>query len=458
MCASTKDAIYPDGPRGIPFLGNLPEIRQNPLRFLEACGRDYGDVTRLRLAYYDGYLVNSPELIHRILVDEVNHFTRFAGHKSTRLSRILNGGAGMDRVAQFPMDGDFWLRERWLVQPALTPTKVVQYGDTMVRHAQKMMDRWKKGEVRDIYKDMVSIAYSVISETMFNAREDDDLETLHKAFEIIIDRIATQLGTLAPVPGVLPTNANRALRWSLNTIEQAFTRLVEKHHTGEYPDDLISRMIHTNDGKDRTQDREWRFQVFSLLAAGYETSAVVLTWIWYLLAQNPDVRQMVQVELQNVLNGRPPKAEDIPRLKKTRAVFDETLRLYPPAWCFSPLIVREDCVIAPYKFRKGTIILLSPWVTHRDPRHFEFADRFYPQRWDEENAVSVNKHAFFPFGRGPRHCVGSSFATTEVMLTVATIAQSFDLELASPGSIVLPKPHVSLRPGQPVMMQIRHRA
>lgn len=456
MSVVTERSIVPDGPAGVPILGNLPDLQRNPLRFLRDCGLTYGDLTRLRLAHYDAYLINSPALIHNILVEQVDHFMRFAGHKSSWLSRIVNGGARMDHVAQFPTDAGFWLRERWVIQPAFTPTDVLRHENTMLRHVQKMMAKWEDGAVRDIYRDMVWIAYSVVSESMFSATDDDDLATLHKAFEIIVNRIARQLRSLVLMPSAVPTKDNRALAWSVDVVDRAFTRLVEKHRAGGFPDDVINRMINAQDG-DRTQNREWRFQAVSLFIAGYETTAVALSWLWVLLAQNLDVRTLVQRELREVLNGRLPTAEDIPDLKQTRAVFEETLRLYPPIWFFSPLIARDDCVVDGYAFRAGTIVLLSPWVTHHDPRFFRDPDRFYPQRWSETEAGYVNKYAYFPFGSGPRHCIGHSFATTEVMLTVATIAQSFELDLVEPDAAITPKAHVGLRPAQPVRMRISRR-
>jgi cytochrome P450 len=260
------------------------------------------------------------------------------------------------------------------------------------------------------------------------------------------------------VPPWLPTPDNLRLQHTTRRLDRIIYGLIdERRNSPEARDDLLSMLLHAQDEDDGTgmTDKQLRDEVMTLFLAGHETTALALTWAWYLLAQYPDIEAKLADELQAALNGRAPTVADRARLPYTEQVALEVMRLYPPAWAVSREVVQE-CAIGGHRIPPNTIVLVSQWVMHRDPRYYEEPDRFNPDRWANDFARRLPKYAYFPFGGGPRVCIGNTFAMMEMTLLLAAIAPQFRFRLVPSQTIKL-QPAITLRPEQGIRMTLCRR-
>ncbi|MGH9345889.1 MAG: cytochrome P450 [Vicinamibacterales bacterium] len=435
-------------PAGLPLLGHLVRFKRDPLGLLNAA-RANGDLTRLRFGPRTAFVVNHPDLIEEVLVIQHRVFAKSCGRKFSRLSRFLAGGEQVDRVTHFPADNDFWMRQRPTIQPAFFHPQVSAYGDVMTRVIEGVIADWRVGEVRDVYVDMVRLAFRIVATTLFGEEDESEQRTLADAFETIMFEIAQRLANPLHVPPIVPTRRNRRLVRAVADVERIVDRLVERHRSGRGGGGaLLEIMLKDN----RTQDPEWRYNVVGLFVAGYETTAVALTWTWHLLATHPDEEAKLRAELAGVLGDRAPSPGNVQELTYTEAILKESLRLYPPLWAFAREAV-EDFTLGAQKMPAGTIVIISPWVTHRDGRYFDDPNAFRPSRWLGSAASQPPKYAYMPFSAGPRSCIGQRFALLEMLLAIATVAQRFRLADAA-GSLAVPKPWIGLRPryGMPMVV------
>jgi cytochrome P450 len=343
-----------------------------------------------------------------------------------------------------------------LAQPAFQLDQIQKYCEVMVSFTDRMLRDWRAGQTRDIHTDMMRLTLEIVAQTLFSASVDGKAEVVGHAMEVIMEYFA---GLRAWFPGLLwlPTPGNLRYRRALAELDQIiYETIARRRASGRQGSDFLSRLLaaRDEDGSQMT-DQQLRDEVVTLFLAGHETTALALSFTFYLLAQNPDAEARLAAELSEVLQGRLPTARDVSRLRYTEWVVRESMRLYPPA----PGIGREaihDCEIAGYPIRKGTQIALLQWVVHRDPRWFDAPETFKPQRWDNDLAKRLPRCAYFPFGDGPRICIGQQFATMEAILTLATIAQRFRLKLA-PGFTLDLLPSITLRPKRGVKMVLEER-
>jgi len=444
----------PPGPRGKPFLGVALQLRKHGLDLLARSARDYGDIVYLPLHFGESrLLLNHPDLIEQVLVVQQHKFHKSAMSKAAT-GRLLGNGL-------LNSEGDFWRRQRRLAQPAFQKTRVNEYAATMVEHALAYTASWCDGEIRDIADEMSRLTCGIAVKTLFGIElgpEADRVgETLNTLMRFQIKRIRSAFR----LPENFPTPANRRANAAFQYLDSLVYRIIaERRARGADGNDLLSRLIAAMD-EDGTQmtPQQLRDETMTLFLAGHETTALTLSWTWYLLAQNPAAEARLHEELARVFAGRasrPLEAKDAESLPYLDAVIRESLRLYPPAYLIARLAI-EPFELEGYSFPAGTTILMSQWVTHRDPRYFPEPLAFRPERWLDGLAARLPAHAYFPFGGGPRRCIGQGFALMEASLVAATLAQRFRFELET-GQTIVPEPLVTLRPRGGIRMRIHSRS
>ena len=422
----------PDGPSGLPLVGVLPEFYQNPAEFLLNIAREYGDVSYFRLGWQRVYFFNRPDLIEEVLVAGAGAFSK---------SRMLQRARAVLGDGLLTAHGSAHARQRKLVQPAFYQDRLRSYADTMVRCAGEHASRWKSGAEINMAEEMMRLTLRVIGLTLFSRDVEGDAAGIGKALTDLIGTFDFMLmpgaGVLRHLPFPVMVRARRARKYMDSVVDQM---TCERGSSGE---DLLATLRHASHSGGITP-AQVRDHVVTLLLAGHETTATALTWTWYLLSQNPDVDARMRGEIEGVLGTRPPTFDDVERLEYTERVFAEALRLYPPAWALGRMAVRETRIFN-YLLPKGSIVILSPYTMHRHARYWPEPERFDPDRFLPENIAARPRFSFFPFGGGPRACIGERFAWNEGVLVLATLAQRWRPVLA-PGQRVATHPRITLRP------------
>lgn len=444
----TTDRV-PPGPPGHPLIGSLPEFRRDPLGFLTSCARDYGDVVRYRIAHITAYLINHPDYIESVLTTHSRNIAK---------GRALQAGRGLLGDGLLISEGEVWRRQRRLAQPAFHRDRIAAYGEVIVDYAQRMLATWCDGETRDIHQEMIRLTLPIITQTLFNACVDDEADDVGAALHAFLEEFKHQIDTATLIPAWLPTPGRLRAKKAIERLEAIIYRLIRERRSQQRDNgDLLSMLLRAQDedGGQMT-DQQLRDTVMTLFLAGHETTAVTLTWTWYLLSMYPAIEEKLNAELQAVLGRRPPRVSDLPQLRYTEQVIKESLRLYPPAWVITRVAL-QDFEIGGYPVRAGTSLAMSQWVMQRDPRYYDQPDEFKPDRWTDEFDRRLPKFAYFPFGGGPRVCIGSSLAMMESILLLAAIAQQFRLTLA-PGHPVKLWPSLTLHPEHGLIMQLVRRS
>jgi cytochrome P450 len=445
---------YPPGPRGAELVISLLAYRKDALGFLVRLARDYGDMVHFRLGPRHVFFLRHPDAVKDVLGTRPTNFAKGVGYQWTK--QFLGEGL-------ITSEGDLHQRQRRSVQGAFHRHRVAGYADVMTACAERMADRWRDGTRLDVHREMRHLSLVIVGRALFDAdlepetsRIDESLASIQQAFRLFYRFALPCAGLIHRLP--LPSHLR--FHRAVARLDEVVARLIsERRRAGGDSGDLLSILLRAQDGG-RTgggaRDAQIRDEVVTLLAAGYDTSASALTWTWYLLSQHPDVEARLHRELAAVLGGRRPTADDVPSLDYTRAVFAESLRLYPPAYAFGRTLMadhRWDGCVLP----AGSSVLLSAYVTHRDPRFFPEPLRFDPQRWTREEGEAPHEFAYFPFGGGPRRCIGEGFAWAEGVLVIATIAQRWRLRLVS-GHPVEPQGLLTLQPRYGMRMRIERRA
>jgi len=441
--------IRPPGPKGHWLTGSLAEFKRDRLDFFTRVAREHGDLAFFRLGPRRIYLASHPDLIEEVLV---HHAKNYHKHFALRLN-LLVLGKGL-----LTSEGEFWLRQRRLIQPVFQKSRIATYAPDMVRTTLHHIDRWKEGETRDIHAEMMAVTLAIAARTMFHAEVDDEAANVAQAMDVMQKDFVSRFNGLLPWPLWIPTPANLRVRRAVRVLDKILYGFIRQRRENpeQFQGDLLSLLLQARDEGDGKGmgDQQVRDEAMTLFLAGHETTALALSWSWHLLATNPDAAQKMQAEVDEVLRGREATAEDCSRLRYVEMVALEAMRLYPPAYVFG----REanvDTTLGGYALPKGTTVLMSQWVVQRDERFFPNPDEFRPDRW-KEDAKDRPRFAYFPFGGGPRACIGNTFAMMEMVLILATIAQRFDFT-ALPGSVVRPDPTFTLRPHPGVPALIRRR-
>ncbi len=442
----------PTFPQRFPGQG-LMRFRRDPLVYLRRAASECGDVVRLPLGRQPVFLVNHPDLIKDIFVTSQKSFKK--GRGLEQIKRLLGEGL-------LTSEGDFHLRQRRLIQPAFHRQRITAYGAAMTDYAVQTGRRWRDGETLDVHAEMMRLTLAVVGKTLFGAEVEAEAQEIDGALGEIIGLFHLLQLPYSHLLERLPFPQVRRFRAARARLDATVYRLIGAHRAqGAEPDgsggDLLSMLLEARDEDDggAMSDGQVRDEVMTMFLAGHETTANALTWTWLLLSLNPACEARFHAELDEVLAGRTPTADDLPRLTYTRQIISESMRLYPPAWAIGRRAL-ADHALGDYVIPQGAVILIAPAVTHRDPRFFPDPNRFDPDRWTPEAESARPKFAFVPFGGGARVCIGEQFAWMELVLLLATLGQRWRLRLAS-DQIVDTQPIVTLRPRYGMRMKIEAR-
>jgi len=436
------------GPKGGFYFGSGVDFRRDQLAFYESCAREYGDVVETRMGPYRILLIYHPDAIEELFVTRSRDFVKSPG---VRLLRPLLGDG------LFLSEGDTWLRQRRLVQPAFHRQRVAGYGDVMTTFAERHVADWKDGDVIEVHGEMMALTQAVVGKTLFDADVSGDAHEAGQAAKLLAEDFGVRLRSFRLIPYWLPTPGNLRSRRAIRRLDGLIHRIIAgRRASAEDRGDLLSILLHAQDADDgsRMTGQQVRDEVMTMFLAGHETTAVALSWTWYLLAQHPDADARLADELREVLGGRAPSVADLPRLKYAGMVVTEAMRLYPPAYGIGRQAARAT-EIAGHAIAPGDIFIAPTWVVHRDRRWFEEPEAFRPERWAGDLAQRLPRFAYFPFGGGPRQCIGNGFAQMEAVLVLAAIARRFRLSLVS-GQQITPTPYITLRP-EPGIRMLAHR-
>lgn len=436
----------PPGPKGHLLTGALREIKRDELDYLNRIVREYGDVVYVRIVNHPCYILSHPRDIEYVLL---GNYTNFVKSVFLRESRALFGNGLLTS------DGSFWLRQRRLLQPAFHHDRVAEYSRAMVNHTSQMLDTWRDGEIRDVHQDMVRLTLEIIADVLFGSDIVSEVEQIGNALCVFFEQFDERFGLYA-IPEWLPTPGNLRYRMAIGRLNRILEGVIRyRHSNGEGSSSILSALLHAQDEDGRMTDRQLRDEMMTLFFTGHETTALALSWTWYLLAQHPEVADKLAQEVERVLGGREPTYEYLPQLRFVDSVVKESLRLYPPAYGVAREVL-NDCEIGGYTIPAGATLAMFQWVVHRDPRYFDRPGEFLPDRWQALES-GLPKCAYFPFGVGPRMCIGNTFAAAEVPLLVATIARRFQFKLA-PGHQVHLRPSLTLRPRDGIKVILQKRS
>lgn len=381
------------------------------------------------------YLLTDPAAIEEVLVGQARNFTK---HFALRMNPALLGNGLLTS------EGDFWLRQRRLIQPAFSAGRLAAYAPAMVAAAERLIERWQPGEERDLHAEMKHLTLDVTAEALFGADVTGDARDVNAALQVMQDNFVARFGSLLRPPSWLPTPRNLRFRRAVARLDAIVYDFIRQRRAGgKDRGDLLSILLRARDEDTGGQmtDKQVRDEAMTLFLAGHETTALALTWTWYLLSEHPRVEERLAEEARTVLGQGPATAEHAARLPYATQVVQESMRLYPPVYTFGREAVR-DCVLCGFHVPRRTTILMSTWVVHRDARWYDEPEAFRPERWQD---LKIPKFAYFPFGGGPRLCIGNTFAMMEMVLVLARVARDFRIRVRD-AKAVRPEAIFTLRP------------
>ncbi len=440
---------HPPGPKAATFLGgSLRDFMTKRLDFFLDAARTYGDLAGFRFGPRRILLASHPDLIEQVLVTDAKHYIKHFG------ARMYKPVLGNGLVTS---EGDFWLRQRKLSQPAFLKNRVLSYAPMMGDLTRQMLDRWKPGDRVDVHFQFSGLTSAIALKTLFGLDDHEDRETFVAALRTAFLMLSEKFRSLVRVPLWVPTPRNLRLKKAIAHLNGVVDGYIAAGRARTEPgNDLLSRLVNARDDDgSKMTDRQLRDEAMTLYLAGHETTALTLSWSWLLIAQHPRVEEKLAEEWSRVLGGRTPTPEDLPKLTYTDAVLTEAMRVYPPVY----LIGREatrDLELGGFRVRKGTTVFMSQWVSHRDPRYFPDPEEFRPERWEDGLAKRLPKYAYYPFGGGPRVCIGNTFALMEAAILLATVGQRYRFTLAEDAAIDV-NPQITLLPayGIPAVLASR---
>ncbi|MBX3275516.1 MAG: cytochrome P450 [Sandaracinaceae bacterium] len=423
------------GPKDHLGLTNIFRWASDQLGLLTKLKAQYGDVVQMSVVGSPWVLVSHPHDIETALVKNAKIMGR--DQYITILQRTLGHGL-------LTSDGELWRRQRKLMSVAFTPKKIHGYAETMVRVGADALAPWRDGMEINVHAEMSRLTMEVVAEVLFGTGVTKaDVETVSHAMEVINDYYANSPEAVVMLPEWVPTPRHLRMRRAVESIDAVLFRIIAaRRASGEVKADLLGTLLAAQDDEGAGMtDRQLRDEAVTLFLAGHETTALALAHTLYLLSKYPDVARRVRAELAETVGDRRPGADDVKRLVYTGWVLKESMRLYPPAWT-TGREATEDLELGGYHIPKGAQLLFSQWVVHRDPRWFPNPEAFDPERWRDE--ASLPRYAYFPFGGGPRTCIGNHFAMMEATLLLALVVQRYRVDLL-PGERLMLRPSVTLR-------------
>jgi cytochrome P450 len=455
---STKDIstsskhTSPPRLRSHSLLGSASEMQRDPLKFLREA-RQYGDVVRMRFVFSDAYLIYHPDSVKHVLQENNHNY-----NKDLFTYKLFHPFLGQGLLTN---DGESWLHQRRLMQPAFHRKRIATYSTIMTGATVALLERWQKNDRQDssldIAEEMMHLTLGIVGQTLFSIDLNDETNTIGPAVTTLLNLLGHYV--YAPFPPIsIPTARNRRLLAANRSLEQVIYRIIaERRQQNIDSGDLLSMLLSARDEEtgEGMNDRQIRDELMTMLIAGHETTANTLAWTWYLLSQHPEVEQRLYSEIDEVLGGMMPTLEHLPELKYTNMVLEEALRLYPPGGIFGRKAIADD-ELGGYRIPANSMIVISPYATQHHPDYWPDPELFDPERFTPERSAGRSHYAYYPFSSGPRMCIGSSFAMMEAQLILATIAQRYRLRMV-PGHPVETQLLVTLRPKYGLPMTIHRR-
>lgn len=444
---TNREARTPPGPDGLPVVGSLPAYARDPFDFERRAVREYGDAVRWKVPGGWMYHLAHPDYIERVLVQNNQNYVKGEAFQET-LGPVLGSGL-------LNSEGEAWRRQRHLIQPAFDPDRISTYAEMMTDVTDRRIDAWADGERRNVHADMSALTLEIVGRTLFGVDVSGDASRVGDALDVVMAEAEFSLADL--IPDQVPLPQRHRLDRAVETLDGVVARIIRERRKNPTEDDVVSKLLAARDeGGEGMSDEQIRDEVMTLLLAGHETTALALTFTFFLLAQHPEVEEKLIAELDAELGDDTPTVGDLRDLDYLEKVVTESMRLYPPV----PGIVREpveDDRVGEFRIPAGVTVSMSQHVVHRDSRWYDDPMAFRPERWTDEFRESLPRLAYFPFAAGPRRCIGDRFALMEARLVLATILQAYHLELVSSPKLDL-RPSITARPRNPVEFRIRGRA
>jgi cytochrome P450 len=441
------------GVTGLALFRMLPEFRRDPLNTFSDLARRHGHFIRFK-GLLTAYQLTRPEDIEHVLQTNQQNYRKGRMYAEARAS-IGNG--------LLVSEGDFWRRQRRLAQPAFHRYRIAALAAVMTDSTEAMLGRWDKdkrgGRPFDVVPEMKRLALRIVGLAVFSTDLGADMDIIANSLEVARAHFMHRMWQPVRLPVGIPTRRNRALRRAIREAESVIYRIIREHRERPESDagDLLSMLMSARDEEtgEGMNDRQLRDESATIITAGHETTAIALSWTWYLLSRHEEVERKLHEELSAVLGGRTPTFEDLPKLRYTLMVVEESMRLYPPAWVVGRTAVAAD-EVGGRRIEAGAEVILSPYITHRHPDFWDEPGSFIPERFAPEKSAGRHRFAYFPFGGGSRVCIGNNFALAEAQLILATVAQRYRLRLA-PGQAVEPEASFTLQPRGGIMMGLEER-
>jgi cytochrome P450 len=414
-------------PKSLPFVGNLPEFKQNPLACMSRWHRDYGDIVSFRLGLKRFYLLSHPALVEHALIEQPDVFVKmYEPQKPKGLQLVLGQGLLTSK-------GDLWQRQRKLLQPVFQRRNIASMLPQMASAGEQLIERWQSlapGSDVDISGEMLRLALEVLTRTMFSTSVLHRIDAIAPALDTCLRYAAlTTMNPFSP-PAFIPTRANRAFKRAMAALDEVIYGMIdERRADARQYGDLLDLLLTSQDSETGTgmSSRQLRDEMITIFTAGHETTANLMTWTLYLLAKHPDVQAKLRIELAQVLDGRIPAGEQLEQLTYTKAVLSEALRLRPPAGILIRKVTR-DTRLRNYALKAGNLAMISIYNIHHHPELWDNPETFDPGRFVDRK---IPKNHFMPFGIGSRFCIGNHFALLELTLLLAMLAQNFDFRLGA---------------------------
>jgi cytochrome P450 len=437
------------GPAPLQFFLDLPKFRKDALGGFFRAALTYGDVVRYRGVWITHQL-SHPDHIQQVLQGNFANYRKGRGYKILKLSL----GEGL-----LTSEGALWQRQRKMTQPSFQGQQVASFVGTMAENTLPMLRRWETNAQQntafDIVPDFMRLTLNIAAQVLFTTNLEADAESIRRTLDIGRDYSVDRAWSIFPPPLSIPTRRNREYRSALANIHGIIDRIIAARRREPTPiSDLLTMLMDARDESGAAMsDKQLRDEVITLLTAGHETTTLVLAWTCFLIGMRPEVVERMSSEAA-FLNGRTPVYEDLMKLRYSRMVVEESMRLYPPVWTLARTAVNED-EIGGYRIPAGSEILIFPYITQRHPRWWQDPDTFRPERFAPENSAARPRYAYLPFGAGPRTCIGLNFAMTEILVALTLILQRFRIKLAIDPATVRADPSVTLqpRPGVPVRLE-----
>lgn len=441
----------PPGPHGLAVLTYLRHFYRQPLTMFTEAADHYGPLFRLKVGPYELIQVIEPEHVHHVL-----HSPRY------EMSGVFDPSQPVVGQGLSTNRGESWLHQRRMVQPAFHLRQVAAFSGEMAGQTAALLARWREraraNDVVNVTDGLLALNHRILLQLLFDVEDDQEAAAILTALAIARDDMARRLRAVISLPRSLPTPANRRFRQAVETLDSFTYGLLARRRQEAARDDVLGMLLSARDRESGQgmSDRQLHDELMTLFFAAYEDPANALSWLLYLLAQNPAVEQKLRQEIDGSLDGRVPTYQEIEGLTYTKMVVDEGLRLYPPTWSMLRDVVEED-ELGSYRIPKGSMVLLNAYLSHRLPVYWPQPERFDPERFRPERSNGRPRYAYYPFGGGPRQCIGNGLALTQIRLVLVMVLQQFCLRLA-PGYRLEVDALSSLRPGGGVQMILQETA